>query len=189
MNEVYIYIASYLGVFLLLLFFIQILTNGFLFLFLKVKSSRGKKVLVQVQGKLQHYFVAGKTEGNWLIYRDEEAKRDGRKTFKRLNIVGNPFYRSLNVNCINVDEEKNCIIYPVDLKAIPGYDAIKWSNFLLRAQMKLKLHEDPIILFIILIASILAVIGLGIILVQLNSLSEAVALLQQSSIIQGGNIA
>lgn len=189
-SDVYIFIGSYLLVLVGLLLLIQVLTNGFLFTFLRVKASRGKKVLVNVKGLMQHYYVIGVEEEGFLIFRDNACKRDGRKTIKRIVIdqARNPFYRNLNVNCVNVDEAKNCIIYPNDLKGVSGYDAIKWSNLLLRAQMRMKLTEDPVIGIITLIGVILLVLMTIYALVQLNAVKSAISLLEANTVITGGNI-
>jgi len=170
----------------------NILTNGFHLTFLRVKESRGGKILINVRGKLQHYFITGVVEEGFLIFRDNTAKRDGRKSFKRIVIKDDrqdPFYRAINVNCINIDEELNCVIYPDNLKGVNGYDALKWSGLLTRALMKVKLSEDPVLIIVILIASILTVIGIIIVLVQLNDLKTIVELLQANTLITGGNIA
>jgi len=188
MNDIYILIGTYLGILVGLLVLINVLTNGFLFTFLKVKASRGQKILIQIRGKLQHYFLAGVVEEGFLVYRDKAAKRDGRKSFKRVVIKGNPFYRSLNVNCINVDEELNCIIMPDNLKGVNGYDALKWNGLLVRALMKVKLSEEPIMVIITMIAAILSFLGIIYLAVQMNGLTEAISLLQQNTLITGGNL-
>lgn len=189
-SDVYIFIGSYLLVLIGLLVLIQVLTNGFLFTFLRVKASRGKKVLVNVRGVMQHYYITGVEEEGFLVYRDNACKRDGRKTIKRVVIHQgmNPFYRNLNVNCVNVDEQRNCIIYPDSLKGVMGYDAIKWSNLLLRAQMKMKLTEEPVIGIITMVGVILLILLTIYGLVQLNAIKTAIELLQSNTVITGGNI-
>jgi len=190
LTELMTFVLSYIIVLFIGFFLIQFLSNGFFMKFIKIKASRGKKVLVEVRGRLQHYYVAGVPEGGWLIYRDNEAKREGRKSVKRLALPRefNPFYRKMNVNCVNVDEEKNSIMRPDNLRGIPGYDALKWSNLLKRALMSVKIKDDSKVILAILIIVLLLVLGMIIIFAKLGSLQESIEGIKALTHVTGGNV-
>jgi hypothetical protein len=125
-HPVFIQTFYYGVVMILTIFFLGFLQKGFLFKFIKVKLSFGKYVLVKVRSVIRDYYAVGEImEGN-LIYKV-------RKNEKRLSIPDNkPFYRSIGVMWVDVDEEKNAIC-KADYSTTDGYDAIKINNLLKRA--------------------------------------------------------
>lgn len=191
MNDIYIFMLTYGAVILIAFGLIQFLTNGFLMTFLRVKGSRGKKLLVEVRGKIQNYYVTGIIQEGMLIYRDAVCKAQDRKVKKRLNVPAYAVYRKLNVNCINVDEERNCILMP-DLRGVDGYDAIKWDGYLTRALSAPKLQDNSLLLIIILITVILVGFGVIFIAVKTGNLQASVnglyTTFNNATTIVGGNI-
>jgi len=150
MNPFIAYLLSYCAVILIGFALIQYLSNGFLFTFMRVKGSRGKLLLVIVKGKIQHYCVTGKVIGGDLIYRDAAAKKAGRKVEKSLTLPDGVVFRIFNVNAVMVDEEKNCILRP-GMHDVPGFDPIKWGNYLKRALLAPKIKDDSILLVLVLV--------------------------------------
>lgn len=126
--EFFIVVGSYIAVFFLATLVFNFLMAGFLRTYLIVKGSRGAKVLVQVVTVSRNYYKAGFVEDGFLVY------TDAGKHEKRLSIPDrfNPFYRSLNVTCINVDEQYNIIILPKG-QVVEGFDADKYNSLYLRA--------------------------------------------------------
>lgn len=122
-----IIVGSYVAVFFLATIVFNFLMAGFLKTYMMVKGSRGAKVLVQVVTVSRNYYRTGYVEDGFLVY------KSATKHEKRLSIPPeiSPFYRSLNVTCISVDEEKNTIILP-NGKNITGFDAEKYNNLYLR---------------------------------------------------------
>lgn len=191
MQDIYAFMISYGAVIIIAFALMQFLTNGFLWTFLKIKGSRGKKVLVEVRGKMQNYYTTGVIQEGWLIFRDNVAKAAGRKAQKRLAVPTYAVYRKLNVNCINVDEERNCVLMP-DLRGVSGYDAIKWEGYLVRALTAPKLQDNSILLIVILIAVLLVGFGVIFIAVKMGNLQASVnglyTTLHNASTIVGGNV-
>lgn len=177
LKDMLLYVLSYALVIGIAFFLLQWLSNGFFLKFLRVKASRGQLVMVNVRSKLQHYFVHGKIEGDFLVFHDRESKANKQKEPKRARIPDNRtvFYRAFGVNVINVDEATNNVIAP-DMGVVPGFDAIKYSSLYTRALYKPSLAEDDVtkkLVIGVLIVTILLVLGLILIYTKLGSLNEA----------------
>lgn len=156
-----IIVGSYVGVFLLATIVFNFLMAGFLKTYLIVKGSRGAKVLVQVVTVSRNYYKAGYVDDGFLVY------TSAKKHEKRLSIPEdkNPFYRSLNVTSINVDEEKNIIILPQG-QGVTAFDAEKMNNLYLRTLYRPSiLDPKQQLLFVLsIIGVLLAVVTLGVLL-------------------------
>lgn len=89
MNEVILqtlyFVASYIGIIIFLFWGINFLTKGWLSCYLKVKASRGKKIMVHVLSKTDTYYRAGsfakgifkfKTRGDGKTQDITELKRE-----------------------------------------------------------------------------------------------------------------
>lgn len=188
-NEMLLYALSYSLVIGIAFFLLQFLSNGFFLKFLKVKISRGRLVMVNVRSKLQHYFIHGNIEGDFLVYNDRESQANKQKEPKRLAIPKDKtvFYRAFGVNVINVDEALNCIIAP-DMKGVTGYDAIKFSSLYTRALFKPSLAEDVAtkkIIIGVLILCLLLLIGIVLLYVKIGSINDAILSLRS---VTGGNV-
>lgn len=127
--DVGMFTLSYTLVLLIGFFVINFLSNGFFWTFIRVKASRGKKPLVMVHGILDKYYKIGEFEGNILKWKDKEKNK------RSLQVQKNDVYRSIGVNCVEVDDEKNAVITK-DFDAVPGFDAVKFDNLLVRALYK-----------------------------------------------------
>lgn len=184
LSSMWKFVLSYALIILIGFFLINWLSNGFLTIFLKVKASRGRLVLVNVRSKLLHYFVAGRVEGEYLVYHDRESKKSALKEPKRLVIPDEQvFYRAYGVNAVNVDEATGSI-FKMDLKGVTGFDPIKFSNLYSRALTKPSLMEDKnlkTMIIVILVAVIIVGLGLYIVYSKLGSIGSAVEGIKQIS--------
>jgi hypothetical protein len=177
------YIASYIMVLLIGYLLIQFLSSGFFSKFLKVKASRGKKVLVNVRTMTDHYFVAGWIEESFLVYKDRQ------KELRRIQAKHPQIYRAIGVNCINVSEDTNSVISP-EGQEVSGFDAIKFENLYKRALMRpqIKDRKDQIlmIVLVVLFLVLLAFIAYKTVRIekQILILAEQVAKLGQTAVIQ-----
>lgn len=156
-----IIVGSYVAVFLLATLVFNFLMAGFLKTYMIVKGSRGAKILVQVVTVSRNYYKTGYVEDGFLVYKSYT------KHEKRLTIPQevNVFYRSLNVTCVSVDEEKNTLILP-NGKNIVGFDAEKYNNLYLRTLYRPSiLNPQQQLMFILaIINTLLAVVTLGVIM-------------------------
>lgn len=192
MNEIYYYILSYSLIIILFFVLFNWLSTGFLLFFLRVKASRGKKILVINKGAIENYASIGWVEGNQFCYKDRETKRkEKNKVCKRLVITENnkPFFRLFGVTCVMVDESTNTFITPSG-SSIGGFDAITQENLIMWALQKPKDEDKTKLLIIInLILTILVVLGLVIIFVKIQQHDASIKLLLNGfKTIEGVNI-
>lgn len=173
MNEFVLFFISYAAILVGGFVLVNWLSNGFLLVLMRVKATRGRKVLIIVKSKLQNYFVIGKVVEGFLIFRDNACKLEGRESFKRITVPNGAVFRMFMVNCVWFDEERNCILRP-DLKGVTGFDAIKWNNILIRALKKPKIEDNKILMIIILIVVILVFFGVIAIFVKVNQLQQLI---------------
>jgi hypothetical protein len=153
------------------------LLKGFFWKYVKVRMSFGKLILIKVRSSLRDYFVIGKEEEGFLIFKYNGKMKDP----IRLNLTitnesvaqdeqGNAYrlttkqkepaiYRCLGVQWVDVDEEKNAIS-KTDYTAVSGYDAVKITNLIKRALMNpTTLSGQERLMIIILIVLAILVIG------------------------------
>lgn len=158
--DFFIIVGSYVAVFLLATMVFNFLMAGFLKTYMVVKGSRGAKVLVQVVTVSRNYYRTGYVEDGFLVY------KSATKHEKRLSIPQdvNVFYRSLNVTCVSVEEEKNIIILP-NGKYTTGFDAEKYNNLYLRTLYRPSIlnPQQQLIFVLTIVNTILLVVTVGLI--------------------------
>ena len=149
MYQVGVQIGAYLVLTILILFALNWMTNGFLFPAIRVKLSRGKKILVSVRGIGGSYYRACKITGGFLKYKDTE------KNTHLVSIDNSSFIDHIGgTKAITVDEQTDIILSP-DLKGGEGFDGVKYENLYLRALMSPN-SEDKIMKLILIVAIIAA---------------------------------
>lgn len=163
--DFFIIVGSYVAVFALATIVFNFLMAGFLRTYLMVKASRGAKVLVQVVCVNRNYYRTGFVEDGFLVY------KSAGKHEKRLSIPEkqNPFYRSLNVTCVNVDEQRNILILPVGTE-VDGFDADKYNSLYLRALYRPALLDpkQQLIFVLTIITFFLALATFGVLMFVVN---------------------
>lgn len=190
-TDMFYFAGSYIAVLLGGFFLVNWLSAGVLRYFMKVKSSRGRLILVIVHTKLRSYVTTGGLEGNDLVYFDKESRANKQKTEKRINNADrNCFYRFMSVWACNVDEATNNLIKP-DGSVKIGFDAIRWNNLYIRALMKPTPEEkDKILIIIILVLLVLVFFITVFLAVKVNSLNTIVQGLSTvaSNTVKGVNV-
>lgn len=130
------------------------LFGGLLGPFFKVKSSRGKKILVIIRNPVQDYFKAGEVNENHLVFKDRE------KDTRRIPMEHGVVSRRAGIFWCEIDDEKSCFFRRDDGKGVMTYDAKKTDSLLLRALYKPTLQDDiiPKVTLVLVIVALLAVI-------------------------------
>ena len=86
MNEllykVLIQTGAYLAVFLVTIIIFNFLTKGYLFTYIRVKASRGSKVLVRILGFTGYYYRAGSIDQSVLTFKNKQKNEDSYKIQK-----------------------------------------------------------------------------------------------------------
>lgn len=174
------YLSIYLGVVLLCLAAINFFMGGVFFPWLKVKTSRGKLVLVRVHTIVQDYYKPGMIDKGFLIFKDKVKEE------RRISVSDGAIYRGMGVNNLNVDDETNAVIKN-DFTTVSGFDAVKYSNLYERALTR----PDSIAkeLKIILILLVLVLLGVAACLYIGFDLSDKVTALSNVPVASGGNLA
>ena len=154
MNEILMVMGSYCVVIILGFMIIAWLQAGFLMPFLKVKMSRGKKILVKVRKTTGTDFVAADEIEGLLVF----------KYFKeqmRLSNYKKGIYRSFNLNCVDVEPEKWAVI-TVDFEAVSTNEPNKTDSLIERGIMKPhKIRQNEIVLIILLIVAVIGIVYIG----------------------------
>lgn len=153
LSEVLMTVASYVGVFVITLVAINWLLGGLFKPYIRVRGSRGKLVLVKVKNIVADYFVTGKIEERFLLFKDRK------KEWRRIVIPAEErsIYRSMAVSCVDVDDEKNAVI-TYSNKLVAGFDAVKYNDMYTRALCKPNLVDNKTLIIIILL--VVVIIGL-----------------------------
>lgn len=155
MNDFILIVISYCLVILMGFGLLQFLTAGFLFTYLRVRASRGKKCLVMVRGVTTDFYRSGVIEEGFLVY------KRSRKVSKRMKCQKEAVFRTMGINAVQVDDEMNAVVLP-DFSAITGYDPVKYENLYIRALTAPELADNrEKIILILLIVLVVAVIVLG----------------------------
>jgi hypothetical protein len=166
LNWVFVWSLVMVGVVFLLNFFQQ----GFFIKYFKVKSSRGKKLLVQVETMTDRYLTVGYITEGFLIYKKRHSKENG-----RIVVPHGSVYKALGIHWINVDEIKNAVQL-ADYSSVSGFDAEKIENLYIRAIQRPSATNKKIqVIMILLIIILVAVIGFGFLNFKIFQIVKALA--------------
>ena len=151
MNPIIQQMLIYCAVVLLAIIGIALFLRGFFFKYYKVRMSFGKFFMVKVRSQLRDYFEVGKIEDGFLVYKHEK------KNYRISLPKGvNPFYKSIAVTWVDVDEEKSAICL-TDYTTVTGHDVVKEDYLLQRALMRpAVMSKKDIIIIICVILTLLA---------------------------------
>lgn len=151
MNEIMAMMIAGFVLVLLTIFVLNMLTQGWLMSYFVVKTSRGKKVLVEVLGATRSYFVVGLPAEGEMTYKDASKQK------KRTSVNPGMFLSRWGVHNAFVDEETNGIIdFRSGFAAVQGYDNSKADRLVSRI---IATRLDDKLKTIIIIGLLLAVLG------------------------------
>jgi len=157
-------------------------TNGFITTFLRIKASRGKKVLVKIRGRVHDYFKIGESKDGFLIYRDLK------KQTRTISLPNSSIYRCLNVYWVDVDEEKNAVV-DHDFNIVSGFDAVKWNYYLEQALNKPNMNNDNTILIVVLIlAGFTLLLAIAILITLTKGNTQILFAIEKSASVIGSNV-
>lgn len=163
--------GAYIFVFITSFFLFNKLMGGLLMNWLKVRSNQQKKILTKVRTLIVDYYVAGLVLDGMLVYKDKVGAE------KRLSLSKGSVYRSIGVNCVDVDEEKNCVVVH-DFEKVSGFDAEKHNSLYLRALYKPTLNDQKLLIVILVVGVLLAMIMFGSIYLNYTSQGEVMTAIE-----------
>jgi hypothetical protein len=166
MNETLRQLMNWVGIFLLVIFGSIFLLNfyqqGFFWKYMRVKGSRGKKLMVQVETLLDRYLAIGHIEEGFLVYKKRYSK-----DFCRLAVPEGAVYKDLGIHWINVDEKKNAI-QKADYSVVEGHDAELTEALYVRALNKPTMIDTKTkVIIILLIVILICLFVLGVMNIQM----------------------
>lgn len=151
------WVGVYLGLIVVFIFLVNLYMHGFLIKYARVKASRGRLVMVEVNTIVRRYLALGHIEDNFLVYK----KRNSRDKC-RMVVPSGAVYQDLGINWVTVDEAKNTVIMP-DLTTVEGHDAETTESLYLRCLNKPSLLDNKTkVLLILVIIVLIAIFILGI---------------------------
>lgn len=158
-----VYFLVFIGSLVLYNFF----TKGFLVTYLRVKASRGKKVLVRIFAVTGKYYVIGTIRGTALTFKDRYKVK---KTYS--NISKNTVYDEMGIKIVDNDEVTGALIDQTDFNAVPGSDGEKTDNLITRALEKPVLQDKKEIIILALV--VVCLIGIAGCIYMIYNLTETV---------------
>lgn len=164
---------------------LSFLLRGFLFKFIKVKASLGRKILVRVREVTHWEYYVGRWEEHDLII-------GSKKKQKRINnISSDHIYRSIGISWIDLDGKDWSILPPKDTKAIEGFDPEKMESLIVRALYKPPTEDtkDKIIIILCIGAFIAAAVSayFGFVtLEKIDIVNSAISTLQIGQVVPTG---
>jgi hypothetical protein len=116
---------------------------------MRVKGSRGSKVLVRVLTLNDDYFCVGRINEGFLVFRDRL------KETRRITIAEGGIYRSYGVSNVDIDDSKNTYFNRRDWSQVNGFDAKKYDALYQRCLMRPGKNDLLIIVILIVVICIL----------------------------------
>lgn len=155
LTDVMIQIGLYLVVFLGSIAFFNFLSNGFLLKWIRAKASRGRFVLIELDGLAEMIWVLGKLNDNHLRW-----KSGGED--KSLIIGRDDLYRRYGVKAITIDAETNAV-RKIDWTVADKIDSEAYDDKLQRAieAPELTNKNEKILLALALVVIIIGVLYTG----------------------------
>lgn len=144
-------VISYIVVLGIGYFAINFLTNGFITKFISVKSSRGKKYLVEVHAVGDVYYRTGNVFENRLQYTNREKQK------KSILVDKSSVVYKAGLKCVFVDDIKNAVL-KADFTAVEGFDAVKFDNLLVRAMTNPALQDKFLKAILIMVLIIMLIV-------------------------------
>ncbi len=157
-------IGGYLLLFFSMIFSLNWLSKGFMWQWLRVRMSRGAKILVCIHGAQDVYYKSG-------VFNESNLETKNRKKEKTLYVGIKPgfVYNTLGVQAIDIDEVNKCV-WNREGASVQGNDPVE-ADILYRRCLKKPAEANLLIrvLIITLIVLVLALVIMGFMGYQLNN--------------------
>ena len=152
LQEMLYYMLAFSGIIISFFFLLNFLTKGFIWTYLVVKASQGRKVLVRIHSAVEIYHKAGSWSDGFLFYKTKGKEK------KQLPITNVEFrqaiFQQMGVPLIEVDESGNKILLKDLQVASFQVDSGELETILLRIKNRPQLastNEKIILIMLVLI--------------------------------------
>lgn len=152
MNEILIQFLTY--VFILIVAFVSFVimfnsaTNGYLLNYIRVRRSKGKKILVLAQTKTDKYYGVGYFDHNALVFVNREKVK---KIYTNIN--ADCIFDIVGVKCVEINEINDSIL-DRNKNQIAGSDVLSTDSFINRILMAPRKDNNLNLIQLILIVVI-----------------------------------
>lgn len=181
-NLLLVYLCIFLAGFIVL----NIMTNGFILQWWRVRKSRGKLVLIKIHHAVSNYWRAGSIEKGFIQF--TARKRRDNPDPKRMisvsdDVLKKAVHHDWNVNWIEVDDEKECVFYfdEGSYKSVSGANTEKTDALLQTALNKPSKYDgllDPrTFQIIVLLGLVLLIIGIIVLYQQFGTMEAHLKLI------------
>ena len=154
MNDMVLIMLSYTAIIFISFGILAFLQAGFLGPFLKVKTSRGKKILVRIRKPTGSDYLAAKEIDGMLVFTYHKEK-------KRVGKYKNGLYRSFNINCVDIDGETWGVV-TTSFESVSTNDPAKTDSLIERALLRPdKKTTKEIIMLLLLLAILIGIFFIG----------------------------
>lgn len=158
-SEFFTYMAAWALLMGGMAFFFNFMTKGFMWHFMKVKPSQGRKIMVAIKSASDKYYRAGDMDGD----RCRVKLRNG-EFASITNIDSSMLTHAMGVFWLDYDEVNKAIIR-WDGKSYPSIDPVKTDSVIersiLRPQEQDKMAVVIIILIVLILMAVIAEIVIG----------------------------
>lgn len=157
LSEVIKIVVSYVLVLGIGFGLINFMSNGFFITFIKVKISRGKKLLVEVVSLADIYFKTGIHDGNQITYKNRQGKE------KLLVVDKGSVYYKIGVKALTTDEESNAVLnYTNKFSPMEGCDSVKMNNLLKRSIQSPTMNDNfqKIMMILVIITIVVSALSM-----------------------------
>lgn len=169
-NDMWYFVLSYALIIIMGYLLINFLSNGFLGTFLRVKASRGKRVLMEVHAITDVYYTSGVFVGKILKYTTRGKKE------KSLTVNQGQVIRKIGVFCIITDEVNDNVL-DINFNAESGGNTEDYDHLLKRVMMAPQIENMREKIIIGLLVLILVVVVISAV-IGFNSANQVTQLLQ-----------
>jgi hypothetical protein len=134
------------------------LTGNLVSSIIRVRMSKGKKILINVRGTDQWYWTVAELNNDYIRYKDRD------KLKKSIILEETLVMRSFNLPFVITDSVRNCLM-KTNLQGVSGFDAKSVDNIIVRALTAPTTDDDRMKKYI-LIGVAACILGIGYIAVR-----------------------
>jgi hypothetical protein len=156
------YMVAYTGVIVLIMFVLNVLTQGFLVTYLRVKASRGKLILTRIASVTDTYYKAGKFEEDFFTYTTRNKEK---KLIPLEDSDFKPYIsQEMGVSVVHVDEPASKM-FSVDFRKvalIQEFDSGRTQSLLIRIKNRpASASNNPKLILLLLIGLAIGLLFVG----------------------------
>lgn len=153
-SDIFVLMGVYAAIFFGTIFAINFMTGGFVFAWLIVKTSAGRKILIRSRSAVTDYYLAGSISESFIKF-----KVRGSKEYSLVALPKMAVFRCFKVDCADYNETVGAFAL-LDYSVVSAHDPEKTNHLLTRALYKPGMPSANLTLFTF-IGVVLLVLAVG----------------------------